>query len=204
MPVHCTCQWCGNTFATKKSRIAIGKGKFCSQRCGWHAKAKQVARTCGICGKHFSVKRSVVAKPKHGRFCSHKCHSESVIIPLDDKFFLYVGKKTPAGCIEWSGYINPVCGYGYLTTCGRALRAHRVSYELMVGPITDGLFVLHHCDNRICVNPTHLFLGTQQDNMDDMHSKGRGRWGPNQPNKNPAAHTELSMRPRDQLGKWAC
>jgi hypothetical protein len=65
-------------------------------------------------------------------------------------------------------------GYGE-TWDGRAvLLVHRVVYELTFGQIPDGLFVLHHCDNPPCCNPSHLFAGTHSDNMRDMMAKGRG------------------------------
>jgi hypothetical protein len=80
------------------------------------------------------------------------------------------------GCWEWQGANNGK-GYGCFGKEGsRPYYAHRFSWELHAGPIPDGLFVLHRCDNRRCVNPEHLFLGTQGDNMRDMIAKGRGRW----------------------------
>src|SRR5438445_9082687 len=72
-------------------------------------------------------------------------------------------------CWLFTGYIIPDEGYGKV---GGEL-AHRRSWELNCGPIPEGIQVLHKCDNRPCVRPRHLFLGTHQDNMDDMHAKGR-------------------------------
>lgn len=63
--------------------------------------------------------------------------------------------------------------YGKINHRGKALRAHRVSYELWKGKIPEDLLVLHHCDVPDCVNPDHLFLGTHQDNMTDKMNKGR-------------------------------
>lgn len=64
-------------------------------------------------------------------------------------------------------------GYGNYTVNGKTMRAHRHAYELTYGPVPDGLLVCHKCDTPLCCNPTHLFLGTPQDNILDMHRKGR-------------------------------
>lgn len=79
------------------------------------------------------------------------------------------------GCWEWTGGTLATGGYGKLSVNGAERRAHRFSYELLVGPIPDGLCVLHRCDNRPCCNPSHLFLGTRRDNNYDMATKKRGR-----------------------------
>lgn len=72
-------------------------------------------------------------------------------------------------CWEWQG---ARANYGHFWA-GKHMTAHRMSYELAYGSIPDGLLVLHQCDNPFCVNPAHLFLGTQADNMRDMRNKGR-------------------------------
>jgi DNA-binding XRE family transcriptional regulator len=77
-----------------------------------------------------------------------------------------------SGCWIWLGAVSHH-GYGKINVDGRTLRAHRYSWELANGPIPDGMCVLHQCDNPLCVNPDHLFLGTSQDNMDDRDRKGR-------------------------------
>lgn len=76
-----------------------------------------------------------------------------------------------SGCWNWNGSLN---GYGRVNIGGKNRYAHRYFYELHRGKIPEGLLVLHRCDNKKCVNPEHLFTGTQVDNMKDMFEKGRG------------------------------
>lgn len=77
-----------------------------------------------------------------------------------------------SGCWEWTGALSN--GYGQLTFDGKHQTAHRFALERFVEPIIDGMWVLHHCDNRICVNPVHLYQGTPVDNRRDMLK--RERW----------------------------
>lgn len=77
-------------------------------------------------------------------------------------------------CWLWTGGTSHK-GYGRMSMSGKRKAAHRIAYEFTYGPIPDGLNVCHKCDVTDCVNPEHLFLGTQMDNVQDMRSKGRER-----------------------------
>lgn len=77
-----------------------------------------------------------------------------------------------SGCWLWTGGLSGK-RYGSLGYYGKSERAHRASYKEFVGPIPEGLHVMHTCDNTICINPKHLVLGTHTENMQDKIKKGR-------------------------------
>jgi hypothetical protein len=93
--------------------------------------------------------------------------------PIDPalRFAAFVARC--AGCWEWTGALHRN-GYGaFKLRDGRQMLAHRFAWELANGAVPEGLNVLHQCDNRRCVRPDHLFVGTQRENIRDMVAKGR-------------------------------
>lgn len=91
--------------------------------------------------------------------------------PLIDRFLKKIDKQIN-GCWLWQATKTKL-GYGQLVVDGIPTYAHRIAYELFVGPIPEGMCVLHRCDNPSCVSPTCLWLGTHQDNTRDMWRKNR-------------------------------
>lgn len=156
-------------------------------------------RHCLQCSRPFhpyieDVKRSM------GLFCSKRCFQLSPrryrgasrpAEPLSVRFWKHIEKTE--GCWLWTGTRSSY-GYGVIGCVkergGRTLRTHRVSWELHFGPIPDGLYVCHRCDNPPCANPAHLFLGTNSDNSNDKVVKGRTPKG----DKN-GAYTHPESRP---------
>lgn len=97
------------------------------------------------------------------------------------RFWKRVDKNGPihpvhGQCWQWTGSIFKGRGYGQLTVKCRNYSSHRLSWIIHFGSIPEGKWVLHKCDNRLCVNPSHLFLGCGRDNIHDAMEKGRDGW----------------------------
>lgn len=128
---------------------------------------------CEQCGNPFADRAC-----RKRRFCSWACHNAYRMIQNPaDRFWAKVDKSTGAnGCWLWIGKRqsrNEARAYGRFHFRGRWVAAHRMAYELAVGPIPIGLGIIHSCDCPRCCNPKHLSVGAQKDNWEDCRARMR-------------------------------
>lgn len=131
-------------------------------------------------------------------YCSRACRALGQRVPLADRFWSKVRIGLPDECWEWQA-CRKRYGYGELKAGERNDKAHRVAYRLTYGPIPDGLWVLHRCDNPPCCNSRHLFLGDSAANVEDRHRKGRDGWAAGDAN---GSRKFPERRPRGD-GHWS-
>lgn len=120
---------------------------------------------------------------------------------LTERFSCKVSIQGMDDCWEWLASLGSA-GYGQFNVDGRPLGAHRVAYTIAYGLIPEGLHVLHTCDNTLCVNPIHLFLGTQLDNMKDKEEKGRALRGEENGYSKLSASNVRSIRGKYATGRY--
>jgi len=133
---------------------------------------------CKTCAEEFYVQVNEIGKKC---FCSKPCFNLAQTSKLtDEEMFWNQVAKTDA-CWLFTGHRNKRTGYGSFKprhNMGTRL-PHRFSWEITYGPIPPESYVLHDCDNKMCIRPDHLFLGTQLDNVRDAIKKGLFIFGPN-------------------------
>lgn len=152
---------------------------------------------CEYCQKVFTVWANLLRRGR-GRFCSKSCKSRSWHTTHNVTRFWAKVLKTES-CWLWTGSCRRE-GHGRFG----GTPTHRYSWELANGSIPDGLLVLHNCpggDNPACVNPSHLYLGSAQDNINDREARGKTTRGEGNPHSRFTVENIMEIRARRQAGE---
>lgn len=128
--------------------------------------------------KHVNVKIAPKKELKMKcEYCKNEYHKNTASKQCSLKCRLMIRIEKKGECWEWNRYVGER-GYALLSYQGKMHNAHRLSYQIFKGNIPENLFVCHTCDNRKCINPDHLWLGTRRENIQDASKKGRLPGGP--------------------------
>lgn len=168
----------GYPYFRYQARVGRGGGGFTSaRRLAWQLANGSIPE--GAVVRPLCANRACM-NPQHLDAARRNTYSNH-----EERFWQKIDIRGEDECWEWQGAIEKRDGYGRCTV-GKEGRAHRAAWMLTNGPIPAGLIICHHCDNRKCCNPRHLFLGSHQDNQRDKWRKGRGAISTN----------------RDERGRW--
>ena len=161
--------WTGALNKSGLGKVTIDGKTFGSHIAAWIAANGNIPQE--NYAKHTCSNKSCV-NPDHLKLTLVKCRNAKD--PNYIKSMVNVDNTT--GCWNWQGKLNHN-GYARIANGNGSYLMHRIAYEVFVGPIAKGFAACHKCDNPSCVNPEHIFLGTQEDNMKDMAGKGRASKG---------------------------
>jgi hypothetical protein len=166
--------------ASKASRTKDGMATWCKACTRVYLDDYEATKLpeaiCRHCQQTFRV-RPRARRKGYGNFCSRACffadRNARRLEAIPDLFWAQVDQSGgPEACWLWQGSVNRD-GYGAMRVDGKYWGTHRLVWTLTYGEIPEGLVVCHRCDHPACVNPAHLFLGTQQHNITDAVQKGR-------------------------------
>lgn len=194
-----TCR-CGKEFNTFPYRA---DAKYCSMDCQrkyrTYSKPGKLTENCAQCGSEFTT-WECKQKNGNGKFCSKECFNSS--IPEGRPIEFAVSEK---GCFIVTSHIPYTTGYVVVgKRSSKRIAQHRIVYEECFGEIPDGLVVRHKCDVRNCINPEHLEIGTQHDNVMDTVKRGRTLRGERHPGHKLNEETVREIKALIASGKRNC